>query len=133
MPSPHLDLAGADHYTLADARVPLCLAPGVDLPADAEGLARCDIEITGSQRDRIKLQAVAIFPVDMAVDDEAQFRALVATVGRYGGVLGGVTFRGHPPGDKLDLALDHIFAAAAANGFDLDFHVDESDSPQAKT
>jgi cytosine deaminase len=249
MPTHLSELAGSHRFALADARVPLCLAPGLDLPADGEGLARCDIAIaeghiaaisapaaaagdagpktdldgglvlprlvdihthldkghiwprranpdgtffgaltnvaldreeywttedvrsridfalrcafahgTGAIRthldsvgpqteitwpvfadmrtewqDRIALQGVAIYPVDMAVDDEAQFRALVATVARYGGILGGVTFRGQPPGEKLDLALDHIFEAAATNGLDLDFHVDESNSPQART
>jgi cytosine deaminase len=249
MPTHVAELAGSHRFVLADGRVPLCLAPGLDLPGDGEGLARCDIAVaeghivaisppataagaegpevdldgglvlprlvdihthldkghiwprrpnpdgtfggalenvaldreeywtaddvrgrmdfalrcafahgTGAIRthldsvgpqteitwpvfaemrtewqDRIALQGVAIYPVDMAVDDAAQFRALVATVARYGGVLGGVTFRGQPLGSRLALALDHIFDAAAANGLDLDFHVDESHSPDART
>jgi len=90
-------------------------------------------EMREAWRDCIALQAVALFPVDVAVDDEAQFAALVVTVARHGGMLGGLTFTGEPPGPKLDLALDRIFAAAAANGLDLDFHVDESGSPDART
>src|SRR5271165_1954297 len=46
MPTPLSDLAGRHRFVLADARVPLCLAPGLDLPSDGEGLARCDIAIT---------------------------------------------------------------------------------------
>ena len=34
---------------------------------------------------------------------------------------------------KTDAALDKVFEAAKANGLDLDFHVDESDSPLARS
>lgn len=82
---------------------------------------------------RITLQAVSIFPTDMAADDPEQFAALVRQIVRAGGLLGGVTFQGRAPDAKLDLALDRIFGAAEAHGLDLDFHVDESDSPDART
>lgn len=82
-------------------------------------------------KDRIALQAVALFPTEWAVDDEAQFKAIVATVARHGGLLGGLTFMGEALTEKLDRALDRVFAAAQAHGLDLDFHVDESDSPHA--
>ena len=52
---------------------------------------------------------------------------------RHGGALGGLTFLGEAPTAKLDAALDRVFEAANANGLDLDFHVDESDSPLART
>ncbi len=84
-------------------------------------------------RGRLDLQAVALFPTLFAVDDEAQFKAIVATVARHGGVLGGLTFVGDAPDAKLTLALERTFAAAAAHGLDLDFHSDESDSPNAQT
>jgi cytosine deaminase len=84
-------------------------------------------------KDRIELQAVALFPTELAVDDEPQFRDIVVTVARHGGVLGGLTFLGHRPGEKLDRALDRVFEAASAHGLDLDFHVDESSSPDALT
>jgi cytosine deaminase len=84
-------------------------------------------------RERIALQAVALFPVPLALDDESQFRALTATVVRHGGVMGGLTFLGEPPDDKLAAAIDRVVAAAAAHGLDLDFHVDESNSPYART
>jgi cytosine deaminase len=84
-------------------------------------------------KGRIDLQAVALFPTLFAVDDESQFKTIVATVARHGGLLGGLTFVGDAPDAKLALALDRTFAAAATHGLDLDFHVDESDSPNART
>jgi cytosine deaminase len=90
-------------------------------------------ELRDDWKDRLSLQGVALFPVDLAINDETQFREIVATVARYGGVLGGLTFLGEPPDEKLDRALDRVIGAAAAHGLDLDFHVDESDSPNART
>jgi cytosine deaminase len=84
-------------------------------------------------KDRITLQAVALFPTDLAVDDEPQFRAIVNTVARHGGALGGITFLGEAPGPKLELALDRMFGLAAAHGLDIDLHVDESTSPDARS
>jgi cytosine/creatinine deaminase len=91
------------------------------------------VEVREEWKDRIALQGVALFPVDVAAEDEPQFRTIVQTVARYGGILGGVTFLGDPPGPKLELALDRIFAAALAHGLDLDLHVDESCSPDARS
>jgi cytosine deaminase len=88
-------------------------------------------EMREQWKDRIALQAVAIFPVDLAVDDEPQFRTIAETVARHGGILGGITFLGDPPGPKLELALERLFAMAMAQGLDLDLHVDESCSPDA--
>jgi len=90
-------------------------------------------EMREEWKGRIALQAVALFPVDRALTDEADFRATVAAVAKHGGVLGGLTFLGEAPDAKTDAALDRIFEAAIANGLDLDFHVDESDSPKART
>ena len=90
-------------------------------------------EIREAWRGRIDLQAVALFPVDMVVDDPGQFDALVALIAKHGGSIGGLTYTGPPPDAKLDRALDRIFQAAAANGLGLDFHVDESGSPDART
>jgi cytosine deaminase len=84
-------------------------------------------------KGRIALQAVALFPIDFALNDEANFRVLVDTVAEHGGLLGGLTFLGETPNAKTDAALDKIFEAASANGLDLDFHVDESDSPKARS
>jgi cytosine/creatinine deaminase len=90
-------------------------------------------EMREQWKDRIALQAVALFPIDLAVDDEPQFRALAQTVARHGGILGGITFLGEAPGPKLELALDRLFAMAVAHGLDIDLHVDESGSPDARS
>lgn len=90
-------------------------------------------EMRDAWRGRVHLQAVALFPYDMAVDDQSQFRALVDIVAKYGGVLGNLTFMGTAPDQKLERALDQLFQAATANGLDIDLHVDESDSPDART
>lgn len=90
-------------------------------------------EMREQWRGRIALQAVSLFPIDMALDDEAGFLAAVDATARHGGVLGGVTFLGASPDERTDLALDRIVRAAAAAGLDLDFHVDESGAPEART
>jgi cytosine deaminase len=90
-------------------------------------------EMREQWKGRITLQAAALFPAECAIDDEPQFRHIVATVAKHGGVLGGLTFMGEPLNEKTDAALDKLFEAAQANGLDLDFHVDESDSPLARS
>jgi cytosine deaminase len=90
-------------------------------------------ELRQEWKDRIALQAVPLFITDVAADDEPQFRAIAATAAKHGGLLGAVTFLGLPPDAKLELALDRIFGAALAHGLDLDFHVDESCSMDARS
>jgi cytosine deaminase len=90
-------------------------------------------EMRETWKGRILLQAVALFPADLAVDDEPQFRAIVNTVARHDGTLGGITFLGEAPGPKLELALDRMIGLAAAHGLDIDLHVDESTSPDARS
>src|SRR3954465_2373460 len=90
-------------------------------------------EMREQWKGRIALQAVALFPIDFALNDESGFRTLVETVAKHGGLLGGLTFLGESPNAMTDAALDKIFEAAIANGLDLDFHVDESDSPKARS
>jgi len=90
-------------------------------------------EMRAQWKERIALQAVALFPIDIAVDDEPQFRAIAETVARHGGILGGITFLGDAPGPKLELALDRLFGMATAHGLDVDVHVDESGSPDARS
>ena len=90
-------------------------------------------EMREQWKGRIALQAVALFPIDRALTDEAEFHLTVETVAKHGGVLGGLTFLGEAPNPRSDAMLDTIFEAAAANGLDLDFHVDESDSPDARS
>ena len=90
-------------------------------------------EMRAQWKGRVALQAVALFPIDRTLTDEADFRFTVETVAKHGGVLGGLTFLGEAPGPRSDAMLDRLFAAASANGLDLDFHVDESDSPSARS
>jgi len=71
--------------------------------------------------DRIKLQAVALFPID-AMDDDAYFTDLVQVVAEHGALLGGVTY----PMPDLDTRLDRLFMAASDKGLDVDLHVDET-------
>jgi cytosine deaminase len=89
-------------------------------------------EMREAWKDRIAIQAVSNYPLFYALDDELQFRHIVETTARHGGILGGNTFPGEPI-RELDKALDRAFAAAKANGLDLDFHVDESSSVEARS
>jgi cytosine deaminase len=89
-------------------------------------------EIREHWKGRIALQAVSLCPIDV-VSDQVVFRDLVDRVAQHGGILGGLTFMGEAPNAKTDAMLDRIFQAASANGLDLDFHVDESDSPKARS
>lgn len=76
---------------------------------------------------RIDLQAVSLFPIDMAADEEAV--TIADTVAVHGGVLGAVTYG--VPG--LEDLLDRVFALAEDRGLDLDFHVDETGDPGARS
>jgi cytosine deaminase len=89
-------------------------------------------EMRETWKGRIVLQAVSLCPIDVA-EDETVFRNLVGTVAKHGGILGGLTFMGEAPNAGTDAMLDKMFQAASANGLDLDFHVDESDSPKARS
>src|SRR5258708_6819660 len=80
-------------------------------------------EMRETWKGRIALQAVALCPIDV-VNDEAVFRALVETVAKHGGILGGLTFMGEAPNAKTDAMLDKKFQAPMANGPDPDFHVE---------
>lgn len=90
-------------------------------------------EMREKWKGKVDLQAVALFPIDYAVDQPDAFRALVELVARHRGVMGGMTFLGTLPDEKSKTALTALFEAAAANGLDLDFHVDESDAVEARS
>ena len=85
-------------------------------------------EVRDVWKDRIALQAVALFPMEAMVD-AAYFADLVAVVREKRGLLGGVTRMG----EDLPWQLDTLFRAAAENGLDVDLHVDETDDPTAET
>lgn len=79
-------------------------------------------------KDKITLQAVALFPMDSIVD-EAYFADLVSVVRQKGGLMGGVT----KMSPDLDSQLDKLLCTAAHNGLDVDLHVDETDDAGAET
>ena len=124
-----------------------CVAPSRTAPArcaptstaigkqTADLLARCSPRCASSGRAASRCRRSSLFPIEFAIDDDAaNFRAMVETVAKHGGAAR----RAHASSArrsnaKIDAALDKVFEAASANGLDLDFHVDESDSPLART
>ncbi|MCJ8144834.1 cytosine deaminase [Ancylobacter sp. A5.8] len=85
-------------------------------------------ELRAEWADRIALQAVSLTPIDLVLDD-AEFEPMLAAVRHHGGVLGAVTYMG----PHLDAGLERLFDAAERFGLDLDFHVDESADPRARS
>ncbi|MBY5533957.1 cytosine deaminase [Rhizobium leguminosarum] len=85
-------------------------------------------EIRDAWKDRIALQAVALFPLD-AMADSIFFADLVTTIRQAGGLLGGVTRMG----PELVWQLDTLCRTAAEHGLDIDLHVDETDDRGAET
>jgi cytosine deaminase len=78
---------------------------------------------------RITLQASPLFGIDHAVNP-AHMAAVVAAVKAHGSnILGCVTYMGA----TLEPGLDILFRTAMDNGFDLDFHVDETNDPAARS
>jgi len=90
-------------------------------------------EMREEWKGRIELQASALFPLSAVWEDPADFRNILKNVTKHGGILGAVTYRGDPLTDEVDKALDEFIDAAEANGLELDFHVDESASPDARS
>ena len=85
-------------------------------------------EIREAWADRIALQGVALCSIEEFLD-EAFALDLARAVGRYGGLLGAATYMI----PDLDEALDRVFRLALDGGLDLDFHVDESADPAARS
>ena len=80
-------------------------------------------------KGRIDLQATPLFAIPFVLDP-AHMQAVVAAVKAHGsGIIGCVTYMI----PELDQALDIMFRTAIDNGFDLDFHVDESSDPAARS
>lgn len=84
-------------------------------------------ELRDAWKDRIALQAVALFPLD-DMADTVYFSDLVRIARDTGGILGGFPRMG--PG--LAGQLDTLLRTAADNGLDIDLHVDETDDPGAE-
>lgn len=85
-------------------------------------------EMRDAWRDRIALQAVALFPLDM-ITDEAFFGDLTDVVASHGGLLGGVTYLM----PDLEAHLDKLFRTASERGLDIDLHVDETQDHEVLT
>jgi cytosine deaminase len=79
-------------------------------------------------RGRIELQAAALFSVEH-VQNPAHMAEIRRTLIEHDGVMGGVTFML----PELDAALDTLFRTAMDAGLDLDFHVDETQDPEARS
>ncbi len=80
-------------------------------------------------RGRIELQGSPLFPIDRALDD-AHMADIEAMIDAHGSkLLGAVTFM--IPG--LREAIDRLFRLAERKGWDLDFHVDETHDPAARS
>ena len=77
---------------------------------------------------RIDVQGVALCSIEEFLDE--RFAGdLAALVRQHGGLLGAATYMI----PELDVALERMFRLAADHGFDLDFHVDESADPAARS
>ncbi len=84
-------------------------------------------ELRAEWAGRIALQATPLFGIQFALD-AGHMAAVTAAVKAHGdGLFGCVTYMI----PELDEALDIVFRSAIENGFDLDFHVDETNDPQA--
>ena len=84
-------------------------------------------------RDRIALQGVALFPIDLyRTSHGVKVADLVA---QSGGILGGVTRGSHEDHSTMladtEELLDTLFRLAAERGLDVDLHVDESGDEKA--
>ena len=86
-------------------------------------------ELREDWHGRIELQAVCLFGIDRLDADDGYLERIAARVEEAGGVLGSVTYMI----PRLDEHLDSIFEIAARKGLDLDFHVDETSDPEARS
>jgi cytosine/creatinine deaminase len=80
-------------------------------------------------RGRIELQASPLFSVEFALDDShmADIEAMLDAHGT--GILGAVTYMV----PRLSEGLTRLFELAERKGWELDFHVDESADPAARS
>lgn len=86
-------------------------------------------EVRAKWAGRIALQASPLFGIQF-VPDAGHMRAVTAAVKAHGdGLFGCVTYMI----PEIDKALDIVFNNAIEHGFDLDFHVDETNDPAART
>lgn len=85
-------------------------------------------ELRAEWAGRITLQASPLFGLQFALD-AAHMQAVTKAVLAHGdGLFGCVTYMI----PEIDQALDIVFRNAIDHGFDLDFHVDETNDPEAR-
>lgn len=97
-------------------------------PASYHAVLTAFSEVRNRWRDRISLQAVAMFPLDL-VDDERFFGEILRLAKQHGIHLGCVT----EPGPMLETRFRTLIKAASMGGHDLDLHVDETNDPATNT
>lgn len=85
-------------------------------------------ELRDEWADRVALQGACLTAIDQTFDD-ALMNELVPALRRHGGILGSVTFMI----PDLQEGLDRLFRTAIDNDFELDFHVDETGDPEARS
>jgi cytosine deaminase len=86
-------------------------------------------ELRAEWAGRIAIQASPLFGIQFALD-EGHVGDVVTAVKAHGdGIFGCVSYMI----PELDAALDIVFRTAIENGFDLDFHVDETNDPAARS
>jgi cytosine deaminase len=86
-------------------------------------------ELRERWRGKIELQASPLFIIDLALDP-AHMADVEAMVSEHGsGILGAAT----PIGMRVREGLDVVFDLAERKGWDLDFHVDETADPAARS
>lgn len=85
-------------------------------------------ELREEWQDRIVLQASSLNGIDGLADDDYR-KALLETVLQNGGIAGAVTYMV----PELEQTLEKVFREAMHAGIDIDFHVDETLDPDARS
>jgi cytosine/creatinine deaminase len=92
-------------------------------------------EMRDEWRGKVDLQAAALCPIDLLVDEYGD--KVAAVVAKSDGLLGGVTrasIGNHgAPLNNIDALLDRVFLLAARHDLNIDLHVDETHDPAAAT
>ncbi|PTW63273.1 cytosine deaminase [Breoghania corrubedonensis] len=86
-------------------------------------------EVIEDWSDRLSLHGSCLFGIDRLDSDDGFLQRIANRIKATDGVLGAVTYMV----PRLDEHLDTIMQAADERGLDLDFHVDETSSPDARS
>lgn len=86
-------------------------------------------EIREAWAGRITLQGSCLFGIDRLITEPEFLGSIADRVKEAGGILGAVTYMI----PDLETHLDAILMAATERGLDVDFHVDETKDPEART